>query len=973
MNTSPVSSNNQDPDYASSAPESEKQQKLYEENARSTTARKITAIIEKEFSREIDIKEKEVLHIQDKLQKALKTLHLLRYVIITDFYNRKQCLLPQNGEIKQSQIHPAIKQLIGKSPTGYYDPTLPATSTTSQRTNKFDISLPSTSREANVCRMGIETEDKKKSVKNNQEVYLGEKRRQENNDSVPKKIPRYVPPKSGVPEPISPARGIRHKVRKRIVVGNISKWIPPDWREDAASHKWTMYVRGSKDDSDIAKFVSKVRFFLHPSYQPNDVVEVTSPPFHLCRRGWGEFPLRVQLHFKSALNKPMDIIHHLKLDRTYTGLQTLGSETVVDIWLYTSEFRSLDSTHINDNNSTISSIDKEKNLGNNEKSLQPITTGKKNNMRTNQRSSGKSEMLVVQNLTKSISSENVHDLFNKSFKKPNDSQNSASVKFAINNIKTESRESFITKPKFANCLNLALKIEPDDYIHDISIKKTATSMHAYDNTDKHKERLLSNIYFDHNYTAFNGFQTQKNHLHTQNFECSSKKSINSENTQLSLLGKQNLKPLKISIPEMLSISTGKKVLIMNNDKLVSTNTSDAHINSRIQLQKLSSNIECIKKKISSTQPGISILKRTFTNDTKPEANNSILASSILKIKPSNSLFLNCNYNEPALKIVDSSARIYQIENEDKSKKIILGKDREKLQSKRELYEEMLRSINEAKISDVEGLIRFIIRRLPIITTNAIDSDYKRFHPYSCRSEDEFKSYNIGKQKALEWYRAKMISALLRKKLGPSENLWSVKEIIIWSRLHGYTPFNSGFHKGASVKGIKNIPESNNRIRNTCTEPIEFKKIIQNQESFNQEEEQEEIDILEVDKLDKIKTNCIRNENIECEKPNDMLVLELDEKMVPLYNFVSETARDIGIKLDFEEIVPNVVHCAAGRMIMKAIECLVEDLSRSSLAKAWERSCNNRCPNTVTLEDVRAAIGSREEYDVFTNEGLGTGD
>lgn len=47
-------------------------------------------------------------------------------------------------------------------------------------------------------------------------------------------------------------------------------------------------------------------------------------PFHLSRRGWGEFPLRVQIHFQCSANKPVDVIHNLKLDRTYTGRQTLG-------------------------------------------------------------------------------------------------------------------------------------------------------------------------------------------------------------------------------------------------------------------------------------------------------------------------------------------------------------------------------------------------------------------------------------------------------------------------------------------------------------------------------------------------------------------------------------------------------------------------------------------------------------------------
>lgn len=59
-----------------------------------------------------------------------------------------------------------------------------------------------------------------------------------------------------------------------------------------------------------------------------------SHPFHITRRGWGEFPIRIQVCFKNPLCKPVNIIHNLKLDQSYTGLQTLGAETIVDVMVY---------------------------------------------------------------------------------------------------------------------------------------------------------------------------------------------------------------------------------------------------------------------------------------------------------------------------------------------------------------------------------------------------------------------------------------------------------------------------------------------------------------------------------------------------------------------------------------------------------------------------------------------------------------
>ena len=56
-----------------------------------------------------------------------------------------------------------------------------------------------------------------------------------------------------------------------------------------------------------------------------------SPPFQLIKRGWGEFPVRVQIHFKDPRNKRVDINHQLKLDWTQTGLQTFGGESFKDI------------------------------------------------------------------------------------------------------------------------------------------------------------------------------------------------------------------------------------------------------------------------------------------------------------------------------------------------------------------------------------------------------------------------------------------------------------------------------------------------------------------------------------------------------------------------------------------------------------------------------------------------------------------
>ena len=143
----------------------------------------------------------------------------------------------------------------------------------------------------------------------------------------------------------SPSVPARFSTKKRIIVGNTSQFLDPSARStlDGSSHKWMVYVRGPEKDADITSFVKAVRFFLHPSYHPNDIIRISKPPFHLTRYGWGEFPVRIQLEFSDKCNKHVDILHNLVLDRTHTGHQTLGSETVVDLDLMTTHAESRDS------------------------------------------------------------------------------------------------------------------------------------------------------------------------------------------------------------------------------------------------------------------------------------------------------------------------------------------------------------------------------------------------------------------------------------------------------------------------------------------------------------------------------------------------------------------------------------------------------------------------------------------------------
>lgn len=43
------------------------------------------------------------------------------------------------------------------------------------------------------------------------------------------------------------------------------------------------------------------------------LAEVKSPPFEVTEMGWGEFEAKMTMHFKDPSEKPVDVLHQLRL------------------------------------------------------------------------------------------------------------------------------------------------------------------------------------------------------------------------------------------------------------------------------------------------------------------------------------------------------------------------------------------------------------------------------------------------------------------------------------------------------------------------------------------------------------------------------------------------------------------------------------------------------------------------------------
>lgn len=117
--------------------------------------------------------------------------------------------MPGSDPACEPMIHPAVKESIGKRPAG----TQPCL------TEAPNHSTGETSQEV-------------KPSASQEEVQ----------PSADIRIPRYVPPR--LPEVIAavPIRGEHRCSRKKIHIGNVSKWIPVIERTDNSSHRWMVVL-----------------------------------------------------------------------------------------------------------------------------------------------------------------------------------------------------------------------------------------------------------------------------------------------------------------------------------------------------------------------------------------------------------------------------------------------------------------------------------------------------------------------------------------------------------------------------------------------------------------------------------------------------------------------------------------------------------------------------------------------------------
>uniref|UniRef100_A0A8C6YV00 YEATS domain containing 2 n=1 Tax=Nothoprocta perdicaria TaxID=30464 RepID=A0A8C6YV00_NOTPE len=254
-----------DPDYEEIAvTHPNKRHKAAEQSARDVAVQKIETIIKEQFAVEMKNKEHEIEVIDQRLIEARRMMDKLRACIVANYYASAGLLKAGEGTRSCDATilnHPSIKKFL-ESPSRSSSPANQGSDTPFANHSESDSlsqhndflldkdngNLDGEERLANSLdqRQSRNTGRESSGVSNSQKA--GQRNAGLSNDETS-----------------------RLYVKKTIVVGNVSKYIPPDKREenDQSTHKWMVYVRGSRREPSINHFVKKVWFFLHPSTIPS--------------------------------------------------------------------------------------------------------------------------------------------------------------------------------------------------------------------------------------------------------------------------------------------------------------------------------------------------------------------------------------------------------------------------------------------------------------------------------------------------------------------------------------------------------------------------------------------------------------------------------------------------------------------------------------------------------------------------------
>lgn len=238
------------------------------------TLRRICELVRLEFQREITQKVEQLTEIDRRLLQARKLLDRLRYLVVSEYYQKQQVpltaadvakvrgdsLFADEGSMPQLPLHPAIKKIVGKRPIPIQNH-LPERTAATLAKQTIRLRNPAHRRA-----------ERRRQQKIRDQGIVTDHSKETSDQQEPEAAP--VPVKLEDEQPCTSrqayerqlelnASRLNNKNKFNFVVGNTSKYIGEGFRESSSDgqamiYKWLVYVQGKDLPQPLNTYIKKV-------------------------------------------------------------------------------------------------------------------------------------------------------------------------------------------------------------------------------------------------------------------------------------------------------------------------------------------------------------------------------------------------------------------------------------------------------------------------------------------------------------------------------------------------------------------------------------------------------------------------------------------------------------------------------------------------------------------------------------------
>lgn len=306
---------------------------------------------------------------------------------------------------------------------------------------------------------------------------------------------------------------------------------------------------------------------------------------------------------------------------------------------------------------------------------------------------------------------------------------------------------------------------------------------------------------------------------------------------------------------------------------------------------------------------------------------------------------------------------------------------------------------------MRSAVEFLLRRLPLAQIN---QQAEEEYPFTCSTLAAFQEQTALKQRCFEYLRARLLRRYLTQHLklqqldaSGREHYWSLREIVGFARIHGYTPplkmlTCSGEKEHGRKLGdeeqlaqrvqeqLKEKPQPQLSAYCSLSSSNRLVAWMDNQRLLLKGHEQkvrdqEFIDVLGVDRVHS-QNNArrdARTRSLQEVNNRTLLCLPPPAHLDTATQLVQVMCKDINITLEPEESLPGVSQPVALTLLAHVLRTFVDRLVRRSVAVKLQQDTTEQLPPpaanaSLCLQphDIGRAIGQCSELDFLANTHLG---